>query len=129
MTRHFPDLGSASDWLSKISHAARPIRSTTRAQIWVVTRHQYGISALVSQTSFGGETSAVVGSVAKYRLFSQARELMNANKSSRSLHQIDLYWELRRQACIRVTSETKESFLTTDVNVSIALLVISFTNN
>ena len=112
MRRHFPDLGSASDWLSKISHAARPFRSTARAQIWVVTRHQYGISALVSQTSFGGETSAVVGSVAKYRLFSQARELMNANKSSRSLHQIDLYWELRRQACIRVTSETKESFLT-----------------
>ena len=30
-----------------------------------VTRHQYGISALVSQTSFGGETS---GSVAKCRL-------------------------------------------------------------
>ena len=67
MTRHYPDLGSASDWLNQISHAARPIRSTT--QIWVVTRHQYGISALVSHTSFGGETS---GSVAKCRLFSQA---------------------------------------------------------
>ena len=38
-------------------------------QIWVVTRHQYGISALVSHTSFGGETS---GSIAKCRLFSQA---------------------------------------------------------
>ena len=38
-------------------------------QIWVVTRHQYRISALVSQTSFRGETS---GSVAKCRLFSQA---------------------------------------------------------
>ena len=60
MTCHYPDLGSASDWLNQISHAARPIRSTT--QIWVVTRHQYGISALVSQTSFGGETN---GSVAK----------------------------------------------------------------
>ena len=67
MTRHYPDLGSGSDWLNKISHAARPIRSTT--QIWVVTRHQYGISALVSQTSLGGETS---GSVAKCRVFSQA---------------------------------------------------------
>ena len=42
------------------------IRSIT--QIWVVTHHQYGISALVSQTSFGKETS---GSVAKCRLFSQ----------------------------------------------------------
>ena len=46
------------------------IRSTT--QIWVVTHHQYGISALVSQTSFGGETS---GSVAKFQLFSQAIDL------------------------------------------------------
>ena len=34
-----------------------------------MTRHQYGISALVSQTSFGGETSNSVG---KCRLFSQA---------------------------------------------------------
>ena len=67
MTRHYPDLGSASDWLNQISHAARPIKSIT--QIWVVTRHQYGISALVSQTSFGAETS---GSVAKCRLFSKA---------------------------------------------------------
>ena len=53
-------------WLNQISHAVRPIRST--AQIWVVTRYQYGISALVSQTSFSGETS---GSVAKCRLFAQ----------------------------------------------------------
>ena len=67
MTRHYPDLGSASDWLNQISHAARPIRRTT--QISVVTRHQYGISALVSQTSFGGETR---GSVTKCRLFPQA---------------------------------------------------------
>ena len=67
MTHHYLDLGSASDWLKQISHAARPIRSTT--QIWVVMRHQYGISALVSQTSFRGET---VGGVAKCGLFSQA---------------------------------------------------------
>ena len=66
MTRHYPDLGSVSDWFNQISHAARPIRSTT--QIWVVTRHQYRISALFSQTSFGGETSV---SVAKCGLFSQ----------------------------------------------------------
>ena len=45
MTRHYPDLGCVSDW---ISNAARPIRSTT--QVWVVTRHQYRISVLVSQT-------------------------------------------------------------------------------
>ena len=40
--------------------------------VWVVTRHHYGISALVSQTSFPGETS---GGVAKCRLFSQAVRL------------------------------------------------------
>ena len=68
MRCHYPDLASASDWLNQISHAARPIRSTT--QIWVVTRHQYDFSALVSQTSFGEETS---GSVARCRLFSPAR--------------------------------------------------------
>ena len=59
--------------LNQISHAARPIRSTT--QIWVVTLHQYGISALVSQTSFGGETS---GSVAKVRLISLTSVLMRS---------------------------------------------------
>ena len=37
--------------------------------VWVVRRHQYGISALVSQTSFRGETS---GGVAKCRIFSKA---------------------------------------------------------
>ena len=66
MTRHYQDLGSASNWLNQIFHAAQPIRSTN--QIWVVTRHQYGISALVSQASFRVETS---GAVAKCRPFSQ----------------------------------------------------------
>ena len=67
MTPHYLDIGSAFDWLQQISHAARPIRSST--QIWVLTRHQYGISAFISQTSFRGETS---GGVAKCRLFSPA---------------------------------------------------------
>ena len=67
MTRHYPDLGSASDWSCRLVNLIQLIRSTT--QIWVVSSHQYGISALVSRTSFGGETS---GSVAKSRLFSQA---------------------------------------------------------
>ena len=69
MTPHYPDPGTASDWLKQICHAVWPIRSTT--QIWIVIRHQYGISALVSQTSFRGETS---GGVGKCRLFSQASE-------------------------------------------------------
>ena len=53
MTRLYPDLGSASDWLKKIFHAARPIRSTTK--IWVMTRYQYAIPAPVSQKSFLGK--------------------------------------------------------------------------
>ena len=55
MTCYYPDLGSAPDWSNQISLEARPIRSTTR--IWVVTRHQYGISALICQTSFRGKTT------------------------------------------------------------------------
>ena len=66
MTRHYLNLASASDWSCRVGNLIQPIRSTT--QIWVVTRHKYGISAVVSQTSFGGKTS---GSVAKCRLFSQ----------------------------------------------------------
>ena len=71
MTRHNSDLGSASDWLKQIFHVAKPIRSTT--QIWAVTRHQYGISTLVSQTSFRGKTRGVV---AKCQLFSEAINCM-----------------------------------------------------
>ena len=65
--RLYPDLGSSSDWLNQISHSVRPIRITTR--FWVVTRHHYGISELVFQTFFRGETS---GGVVECRLFSQA---------------------------------------------------------
>ena len=46
------------------------MRKQPRGKFMSMTRHQYGIPALVSQSSFGGETS---GSVAKCRLFSQAR--------------------------------------------------------
>ena len=63
MTRHYPDQGSACDWSCRVGNLIQLIRSTTQ----ICTRHQYGISALVCQTSFGGETS---GSVAKCRLFS-----------------------------------------------------------
>ena len=64
MMRHYPDVGSASDWLISM---ARPIRSIT--QIWVVPHLQYGISALVFQPSFRRGTS---GGIAKWRLFFQA---------------------------------------------------------
>ena len=42
-TRHYPDL---IGW-----------KFASTSHIWVMTRHQYGISALVSETSFHGETS------------------------------------------------------------------------
>ena len=72
------DLGSASDWSCRMGNLIQPIKSTT--QICVVTRHQYGISALVSQTSFGGETS---GSITKCRLCSQANQEHNTNKGKK----------------------------------------------
>ena len=90
MTHHYPDLDSASDWLKQISHVARPIKGTT--QIFVVTRHQNGISALVSQTSFRGETS---GSVVKCRLFSHAGlKLLTSVCESNEMNQDDQKWSL-----------------------------------
>ena len=53
MTRHYPDQGSASDWSCRLGDLLQPIRSTT--QIWVVTCHQYGISALVDVISRGNQ--------------------------------------------------------------------------
>ena len=44
MTRQYPYLGSASDWSCHVGNLHQPIKSTTL--IWVVTRHQYGISGL-----------------------------------------------------------------------------------
>ena len=69
MTPHYPDLGRAT-W---------EIWCTT--QIWVVTRHQYGISALISLTSFGGKTS---GCVDKCRLFSQVMKDRERNSRQRT---------------------------------------------
>ena len=67
MTRHYPI------WevllIGWIKFPTRHDQSGTLPRSSVVTRRQYGISAFVSQESFGGET---IGSVAKCRLFSQA---------------------------------------------------------
>ena len=71
----FPCKMMSEKWAQKLltlyldlgSHTAQPIRSTTK--IWVVSHNQYGISALISQRSFCGETS---GRVVKCQLFSQA---------------------------------------------------------
>ena len=60
--------GNQCFWLAE--NLLQPIRGTT--QIWLVTRHQYGFSALLSQTSLHGETS---GGVTKCHLFSKATDL------------------------------------------------------
>ena len=59
---------SASDWFT---NQALPVTSGC-----MVKRHRNGISELLSQTSFGRETS---GSVAKCRLFSQARQTSHSS--------------------------------------------------
>ena len=56
ITRHYPDLGSVFDWLNPFSHSSRVIRSTN--QIWVVTRYQYGISALFLRRHLAGNQVA-----------------------------------------------------------------------
>ena len=58
MTRHYPDLGCASDWLRQTSVMKRPIRSTSL--LWFVPHYQYRISALVPQTTFQGVVLVVV---------------------------------------------------------------------
>ena len=68
MTYYCPDLGSVSDWSKQSSRLAQAVRTATH--IWVVIRHQCGISALFLQTSFCGETSF---GVVICRLFSQAK--------------------------------------------------------
>ena len=68
VTCHCPVLDSASDWLKQISLAAEPKRSTT--QIWVLTRHQYRMSALVPQTIIS--RGNLLNGVAKCWLFSEA---------------------------------------------------------
>ena len=78
IARHYQDLGTDSDWSCRVLNLLQPIRSTT--QIWVVRRHQYGISALVSQTSFRGKT---VGGVAKCLfLFRRMMDLLKVWKIS-----------------------------------------------
>ena len=68
MTPCFPDLGFTSDWSCRTSTNQKHYPN-----IWVLMLHQWGISALVSQTSFRGEIS---GGVLKCRLFSQPKLLV-----------------------------------------------------
>ena len=51
-------VGSVSDWWCCEGTFLQATRSS--AHIWAVTRHQYGITAIVPQTSFGREPSGGV---------------------------------------------------------------------
>ena len=53
MTRHYPDLGSASDWSCRSWNLPPPIRSTI--QIWVVTRHQWEFLRSFLRRHFAGK--------------------------------------------------------------------------
>ena len=86
MTFYHPDMGSPSDWLQQICHAAQPIRSTT--QIWVVTCHQYEISALIPKMSFCGDVFKTSGGVVKCRLFSGTVQNYDNNTISLSLENL-----------------------------------------
>ena len=71
MTRYYPDLGRTSDWLNRISHAAR-LRSTTNQKHYPVLG-----SDASSVWNFSARFSDVIpreiiDGVAKCRLFSQA---------------------------------------------------------
>ena len=70
MTRHYRDLGSAS-------YCRAVCEICFNQSEALLTRYQYGISALVSQTSFRGGIS---GSVAKCRLFSQATSCLTGTR-------------------------------------------------
>ena len=86
MTHHYPDLASTSDWSCRVRNLLQPIRSTTL--IWVVTRHQYGISALVPPKLFRGESS--FGVAFECPLFSQA---INLCMSYKELLQNTISWK------------------------------------
>ena len=63
MTRHYPDPGSASDWLLICFNQSGGI-----TQLWVVTNHQYGFSEsdVISRGNW-----EISGGVEECRLFSQ----------------------------------------------------------
>ena len=112
ITRYYPDLGIASNWSKQNFHAARQIRSAS--QIWVVTRDQYGISALVPNTLFGGEPS---GDIAKCGLFSQANHT-TCLPTKTSHKKFLVFWVFFKINCIycvafqfRITLSSINSFL------------------
>ena len=58
MTCHYVDLSSASDRASRKGSMLQPIRITIL--IWLVTRHEDGISVGVSQVSVRGNVGCIL---------------------------------------------------------------------
>ena len=77
MVCHYPDLDSASDWLSHTGK--QKFASTSRKQSWVVAHHQCGISAIVPQTQFHEKTWKGSGNLRSF-WFLSLRILLNADK-------------------------------------------------
>ena len=77
MVCHYPDLGSASDWLCR--KGKWQFASTSPKQIWVVARHQCRISVIVPQMPFHEETWKGSGNLGCF-LFLSLRILLNADK-------------------------------------------------
>ena len=100
ITCHCPDVSSVFNWSCHVGNLLQPIRSTT--QIWEVTRHQYGVFALVPQTWFRGKTNS---GVAECRRFSWAAfksnhrhsELTNRNVVLRAARCNSRIWICRRK--------------------------------
>ena len=94
MTRHYRDPGSAS-------YCRAVCEICFNQSEALVTRYQYGISALVSQTSFRG---GIGGSVAICRLFSQATSCLagtrfNLYRCTRLYLLVDLCVVVERSLC------------------------------
>ena len=105
MTYHYRDLGSASDRLKENSLAAQPIRSTNK--IWVVTRHQYGISELVNRRRFERAQVATTRNVGyflrlqKYRLNGILRiENVSSCHEFDQMSKASLVWPLMIGECL-----------------------------
>ena len=97
MLHHYPDLGSTSDWTCRVGNLIQPIRSTTK--IWVVMRHQYGISAFVF------DFSDIIWQGNQYpgyqRFFSRAEEIFGVGRRPKP----------RAGEAARKTSGTERCFL------------------
>ena len=90
--RPYPDLDSASDWSCRVGNLFQPMRSTS--QIWVVTRHEYEISALVSQMSFGEETSGSVSKSFAQKLLASCLKQSKRNEGQ-TIQQHRPYWHMK----------------------------------